>query len=53
MFELRWLEITGLFGTDGEYVKKLQYRTQIEVTTPDGIELYWSEWTDVPVVKEV
>jgi len=56
MFELRYLVQTGWDGPE----KVLQYRTQIEVTdysttTTKGsftLKREWTEWQDVPTVKD-
>jgi hypothetical protein len=56
MYELRYFVRSGWDGPE----KVLQYRTQLEVTdystkTDDGRYILikkWTEWTDVPVVKD-
>jgi hypothetical protein len=56
MYELRYLVRNGLDGPE----KVLQYRTQIEVTdysttTSQGFftkKNEWTEWQDVPTVKD-
>jgi hypothetical protein len=56
MYELRYLVRPGYDGPE----KVLQYRTQLEVTdysttTTKGSftkKLEWTEWQDVPIVKD-
>ena len=56
MYELRYLVRIGWDGPE----KVLQYRTQLEVTDYSGTTVKgsftkkreWTEWQDVPIVKD-
>jgi hypothetical protein len=49
MIEMRWLEYEEYCGVGvAKLSKKLQWRTKTVFTTYEE----WSEWLDVPTVKE-
>lgn len=52
MIELRWLE--KRIGPRDEYeiVKVLQYRVGVYISDNMGSVAHWSDWMDVPTVRE-
>lgn len=58
MVELRWVE-RSVWARDGDKVERvLQYRQHVgtprnpTLQNASGIEIQWSDWQDVPTVRE-